>query len=52
MDKAGNSNVARIDFVVNTSLIGGPGWFDDAVVFGLVVVVVVAVVVLIRKLKK
>lgn len=51
MDRAGNSNVARIDFV-NTSLIGGPGWFDDAVVFGLVVVVVVAVVVLIRKLKK
>jgi hypothetical protein len=33
-DKAGNSKQSRIDLVVNTSLIGGPGWTDDIITFG------------------
>jgi len=32
-DMAGNNQEAQIKFTVNTSLIGGPGWLDDIVVF-------------------
>lgn len=34
VDRAGNYKEAQIMFTVNTSLIGGPGWIDDAIVFG------------------
>ena len=53
VDKAGNYGLSRIDFVVNTSLILGPGWFDDAVVFGsAIAALIVALLLLLRKRKK
>lgn len=35
IDRANNHRIVRIRFSVNTSLIGGPGWTDDVVVFGI-----------------
>jgi hypothetical protein len=32
IDKVGNIGQTQINLVVNTSLIGGPGWMDDAIV--------------------
>jgi hypothetical protein len=34
VDKAGNSETTSINLTVNTSLILGPGWTDDVIVFG------------------
>lgn len=34
IDKAGNSRQTQIHLVINTSLIGGPGWTDDIMIFG------------------
>ncbi len=34
IDKASNYRQVLIRFSVNTSLIGGPGWIDDIIVFG------------------
>lgn len=39
-DKAGNCWQAQIYLVINTSLIGGPGWIDDVIVFGTIGLVV------------
>jgi hypothetical protein len=53
-DKAGNSRQTRINLVVNTSLIGGPGWTDDMIVFGTIVAVAAIAIglFLIRRHKK
>ncbi len=45
IDKAGNLKQARIVFVVNTSLIGEPGWTDDMIVFSTISIVVAMIVV-------
>lgn len=49
VDKAGNTNEAQISFNVNTSLIGGPGWIDDLVVFGTVVAIIMLTLFLVRR---
>jgi hypothetical protein len=40
IDKVGNRGQTRIEFFVNMSLIGGPGWLDDAAVFGTTAIVI------------
>ncbi|MCP8304042.1 MAG: hypothetical protein H3Z50_01010 [archaeon] len=47
IDKAGNSKEAIADFTVNTSLILGPGWVDDILVFGGITVIASLVIYLI-----
>jgi len=49
VDKSGNSQEVRTDFTVNTSLIGGPGWLDDALAFGAVSIGVALVLGLLLK---
>jgi len=39
VDKAGNYRQVRIHLVIDTSLIGEPGWIDDTIVFGAIGVV-------------
>jgi hypothetical protein len=34
VDKVGLSKEESVSFIINTSLIGGPGWTDDIIVFG------------------
>lgn len=53
VDNVGNVRETQTDFSVNTSLIGGPGWVDDALFFGAVsvVIVLIAVIVLSQKRK-
>ena len=53
VDKAGNYNLLLVDFVVNTSLLLGPGWLDDALVLGAVgAVVLVAIGLFLRNRKR
>ncbi len=54
VDGADNSKIALVDFTVNTSLLLGPGWMDDIMIFAViivVIVVIVAAVVLVRRRK-
>ncbi len=54
VDGADNSKIALVDFTVNTSLLLGPGWMDDIMIFAIiiiVIVVIVAAVVLVRRRK-
>ena len=44
---AGNSKVEQVSFIVNTSLLGGPGWIDDLAVIGGVGIVAIIVLLLI-----
>ncbi|MCJ7761422.1 hypothetical protein MUP59_09835 [Candidatus Bathyarchaeota archaeon] len=49
-DIAGNSKEYSITFIVNTSLIGGPGWVDDAEVFGgLAAALLIAITLILKK---
>lgn len=41
VDNVGLSNEESLNFIVNTSLIGGPGWTDDIAVVGLVIIAAV-----------
>ncbi len=53
VDEAGNSAFLLVNFVINTSLLGGPGWLDDALVFGAVGVgIVVAIGFFLRSRKR
>ncbi len=53
VDGANNSRQVQISFSVNTSLIGGPGWTEEIVVFAAVVVAVsVAAFFVIRRARK
>lgn len=50
IDVAGNYREVYVDFLVNTSLIGGPGWVDDIVIFVVMgVIAVLAISLFIRK---
>ncbi len=54
VDGADNSKIALVNFTVNTSLLLGPGWMDDIMIFAIiiiVIVVIVAAVVLVRRRK-
>lgn len=53
VDNVGNVRETQTDFSVNTSLIGGPGWVDDALFFGAISVVItlIAVIALSQKRK-
>jgi len=54
VDGADNSRIALVDFTVNTSLLLGPGWMDDIMIFAIiiiVIVVIVAAVVLVKRRK-
>ena len=52
VDKAGLSNEAQVNFTVNTSLIGGPRWIDDAAVFSAAGVCLVLVTFLLVKRRR
>lgn len=54
VDKAGNFQEAHVAFSINTSLIGNPGWVDDATVFGGMSIAIVTItgVVLLRRRKE
>jgi hypothetical protein len=51
IDKAGNHKQARIVFSVNTSLIGGPGWTDDIIIFSTISISIVLAIILVFLLK-
>lgn len=44
IDETDRSQTASINFIVNTSLIGGPGWIDDIAIFGGVTVAILGIV--------
>jgi len=44
IDGAENYKIALIDFTVNTSLLLGPGWMDDIMIFTVIIVVIVVIV--------
>jgi len=52
VDRFGNVKEAFVSFVINTSLIGGPGWIDDAALFGLIIVAVLGAITYAVKRKK
>jgi len=53
IDKANNYQEVQINFSINTSLIGGPGWVDEAIVFGgISIVVAIAIGLCVKKLHK
>jgi hypothetical protein len=50
IDMAGNSKVEQINFTVNTSIIGGPGWADDiTVIGGISLIIVISLLLILRK---
>jgi len=49
IDAAGNEKQDKVNFTVNTSLIGGPGWIDDIIVLGGIVTAMFVVVLIILK---
>ena len=49
VDAAGNVGEASVQFTVNTSLIGGPGWTDDIIGFSAAAIIIIAVVVYLVK---
>lgn len=53
IDKAGLTQVASVKFIVNTSLVGGPGWIDDATVLGgIITLVALGITMYILKIRK
>jgi hypothetical protein len=44
VDKVGLSKEDSVSFIVNTSLIGGPGWTDDIIVFAAIAVAFILVI--------
>jgi len=51
-DKAGNSQAAPVNFIVNTSPIGGPGYTEEVALTVLIILIVLAIVVYASKLKR
>jgi len=53
IDKAGLTQIASVNFIVNTSLVGGPGWIDDAAVLGgIITVAALGIAIYILKFRK
>jgi len=54
IDRADNSQQTQIEFIINTSLIGEPGWTDDAYAFGTIsgCILIVLGLFLIRRRRK
>ena len=48
-DIAGNIAEEEFTFVVNTSLIGGPGWIDDIIVFSVTTFIIVVIAYLVKR---
>ena len=48
IDVVGNLEVEQINFTVNTSLIGGPGWIDDIAVIGGIGITLVSLFIFLR----
>jgi len=44
VDKAGNIKEESIEFIVNTSLIGSPGWTDDAIIFSAIAAIIIGLI--------
>jgi len=51
-DKAGNTRQDMVNFTVNTSLIGGPGWTDDIIAFSALIIVMLIAVLYLLKIRK
>jgi len=54
VDGADNSKIALVNLTVNTSLLLGPGWMDDILIFTIIIVIIVAIaagIVLVRRRK-
>ena len=53
VDKVGLSRISSVNFTVNTSLIGEPGWTEEIILFcGITAIVALAVFVFIRKKRR
>lgn len=52
IDKAGLTQEDFIRFIINTSLLGGPGWIDDTVILGGFLAVVALGGIYILKIRK
>ena len=44
VDKAGNVKEESVEFIVNTSLIGSPGWTDDTIVFSAIAAIIIGLI--------
>jgi len=51
-DKAGNTKQDTVNFTVNTSLIGGPGWADDIIAFSVSILLVIIALTCLFKIRK
>jgi hypothetical protein len=45
VDGGDNSRIKLVNFTVNTSLLLGPGWMDDILIFAVIIIVIVLVVI-------
>jgi len=52
IDNAGNTNQETTKYIMNTSLIGGPEWTDDIIIFAGIIIIIVVVLIYILKLRK
>lgn len=52
IDKAGNTRQDIVNFTVNTSLIGGPGWTDDIIAISALVIVILVAFLYLLKIRK
>jgi len=51
-DKAGNTEEDTVNFTVNTSLIGGPGWTDDIIALSASIITILIAAVYLFKIRK
>jgi len=52
VDGAENSKTALVNFTVNTSILLGPGWMDDILIFAVIIIAIVSIIIVIALVRR